>query len=155
MSAETIKVTADRIAERAVAHDLKDVQVVLHGGEPLLAGPGYLDSMATTLCAATAARVDLRVQTNGILLSDAMLDALARHDVKVGVSLDGAQNDNDLHRRYADGHGTHADVARSLRQLRSSAAQLFAGIICTINLGNDPVRTYDAIREFAPLRIDF
>jgi uncharacterized protein len=155
MSTATIKITADRIAEHAAAHELTDVQVILHGGEPLLAGPGSIGSIATTLRAATPARVDLRVQTNGTLLSDAMLDTLTRHDIKVGVSLDGAAGDNDRHRHYANGHGSHADVARSLRRLRASAAQLFAGIICTIDLGHDPIRTYDAIREFAPPLIDF
>lgn len=155
MSEETIKVTADRIAEHAAAHQLADVQVILHGGEPLLLGPGYVDTVATALRAATAARVDLRVQTNGTMLSDAMLDTLSQHDVKVGVSLDGAPSDNDRHRHYVNGRGSHTDVVRSLRRLQASAPQLFAGIICTIHLENDPVRTYDAIREFAPPLIDF
>ena len=39
ISDETIAWTAQRIAEHAKAHQLPAVQVVLHGGEPLLAGP--------------------------------------------------------------------------------------------------------------------
>ena len=40
ISDETIAWTAQRIAEHAKAHQLPAVQVVLHGGEPLLAGRG-------------------------------------------------------------------------------------------------------------------
>lgn len=155
MSADTVKATADRIAEHAETHDLKDVHIVLHGGEPLLAGPDYIGTIATTLRAATTARVELGVQTNGTLLSEAMIDTLASHDIKVGVSLDGAPDDNDGHRRYANGRGSYGDVACSLGRLRTRAPQLFAGIICTINLDNDPVRTYSALRSFAPPRLDF
>ncbi len=34
---------AEKIAEHAVEHGLKRVDVVLHGGEPLLAGPARLN----------------------------------------------------------------------------------------------------------------
>jgi uncharacterized protein len=42
MSDEAIAWTAQRIAEHAGAHQLPGVHVVLHGGEPLLAGPARL-----------------------------------------------------------------------------------------------------------------
>src|SRR5262249_15228527 len=38
MSRETLRLAADRIAEHAARHRLSRVGVVLHGGEPLLAG---------------------------------------------------------------------------------------------------------------------
>ena len=40
---------ADRIGEHARAHDLPGVEVILHGGEPLLAGTGWLTELAGTL----------------------------------------------------------------------------------------------------------
>ena len=42
MPDEAISRTAGRIAEHAAQHGLSTVQVVLHGGEPLLAGPVYV-----------------------------------------------------------------------------------------------------------------
>src|SRR5271166_2460119 len=42
MSAEIISASADRIAEHVEVHDLDEVRIILHGGEPLLAGPQFL-----------------------------------------------------------------------------------------------------------------
>ncbi len=155
MSAETAAAVAQRIAEHVTAHELPEVHVVLHGGEPLLAGPDHIDMIAATLRGGIRARVDLRVQTNGTLLSDLMLEVLSRHDIRVGVSLDGGPRANDLHRRHASGRGSHAAVARGLRQLRARAPHLFAGILCTIDLRNDPIETYESLRELGPPLIDF
>jgi uncharacterized protein len=155
MSAETAGTAARRIAEHADTHELKDIQIVLHGGEPLLAGPSYISTIAKTLRDAVSARIDLRVQSNGTLLTDPMLDVLAQHEIRVGVSLDGAPSAHDRHRRYASGKGSHAAVARSLRRLRDRAPNLFAGVLSTIDLRNDPVETYESIREFAPPLVDF
>lgn len=155
MSAETVAAAADRIAEHVASHGLSSIQVILHGGEPLLAGADYIDVAATRLRNAVDAAVDLRVQTNGTLLSDPMLDVLSRHDIRIGVSLDGDQNSNDLHRRYPNGRGSYETVAGSLRRIRAHSPHLLAGILCTINLANDPVGTYEALREFEPPIVDF
>ena len=56
---------ADRIDEHVRAHDLPSVDVILHGGEPLLAGTGWLTELAGTLRAQVPAQVNLGVQTNG------------------------------------------------------------------------------------------
>jgi uncharacterized protein len=155
MSAETISATARRIADHVKNHQLPDIQIILHGGEPLLPGPGYVDATATVLRDVIGANVDLRVQTNGTLMSDSMLDVLLRHDIRIGVSLDGDQQANDEHRRYASGRGSHDRVARSLHRIRDRAPHLLAGLLCTIDLRNDPVATYEALQEFQPPVIDF
>ena len=71
ISPEVATQTAQRIVEHARAHALMTVQVVLHGGEPLLVGPSRLEQVITTLRAATAdvCHLDLRIHTNGVLLS--------------------------------------------------------------------------------------
>ncbi len=155
MSMETISVTARRIADHVEEHQLSDIQIILHGGEPLLTGTDYIDAAAAELRDVIGANVDLRVQTNGTLISDPMLEVLARHDIRVGVSLDGDQRANDEHRRYASGRGSYEWVAHSLRKLRARAPHLLAGILCTIDLRNDPVGTYEALQEFQPPLIDF
>src|SRR3569833_501380 len=44
MSPDVVRRTAERIGEHAARHDLDRVSVVLHGGEPLLAGPAGLSA---------------------------------------------------------------------------------------------------------------
>lgn len=155
MSMETVAATARSIAGHAERHHLPNVQVILHGGEPLLAGPGYIEAIAAELRGTIGTVVDLRVQTNGTLMSDSMLDVLSRHDVRIGISLDGTQQANDLHRRYANGRRSYDEVARSLHRLRVRAPHLLTGILCTIDLRNDPVGTYEALQEFEPPLVDF
>src|SRR6266705_1543395 len=122
--------TARRIAEHARAHALKSVQVVLHGGEPLLAGLDRLE----------------RIHTAGVLLSEAFCELFARHGVKVGISLDGDRAANDRHRRYADGRSSYDKVLAAIGLLRSPAFRdLYAGLLCTIDTANDPVAVYDAL----------
>src|SRR6266566_1439539 len=85
ISDEVAARTAQRIAEHARAHVLKTVQVVLHGGEPLLAGRERLRRIIAALEAATdgVCRLDLRIHTNGVLLSSALCELFAEHGVKV------------------------------------------------------------------------
>jgi len=155
-STETIAATARRIGEHAGKHGLTEVTVVLHGGEPLLAGADLLDHVATTLrraCPAGTA-VDLRVQTNGVLLDESWLPFLRTHSVRVGVSLDGGPAQHDRHRVGRDGRGSHARTARGLRFLRDHPEH-YAGLLCVVDLDNDPVDVYEALLGFAPPVVDF
>jgi uncharacterized protein len=158
MSDETIAWTAQRIAEHAKAHQLAGVHVVLHGGEPLLAGPARLRHIAGTLRAALAGvcDLDLRIHTNGVLLDEAFCDLFADCGVRVGISIDGYRAANDRHRRYADGRSSYNQVLRAIGLLRSERYRdLYAGLLCTIDVANDPVAVYAALLELGPPRIDF
>ena len=158
MELETARHTAERIAEHARGAGLAEVCVVLHGGEPLLVGADRLDGIIRALRASLegVCAVSLTLQTNGILLRDpSVLAVLRKHGVRVGVSLDGTAAAHDRDRRYADGRGSHADTARALRILGApDNRHLFAGLLCTVDLGADPVETYEALLDFAPPRLD-
>ncbi|GAA3573084.1 hypothetical protein GCM10022419_062520 [Nonomuraea rosea] len=157
MSARTIAHTAERVAEHVRTHRLSSVELILHGGEPLLAGPELLARVVTATRAAVgrSACVNTRVQTNGVRLDAAFLRLFDALDISVAVSLDGDRSAHDRHRIFANGKGSHDAVARSLRLLRESFPRLFSGLLCTIDLRNDPVRSYEALLEHGPPRIDF
>ncbi|MEV7600183.1 FxsB family cyclophane-forming radical SAM/SPASM peptide maturase [Kitasatospora sp. NPDC089797] len=149
---------AERIGEHAVAHRLSAVRVVLHGGEPLLAGPDRLRRAAEALRAALppGCSLDLRIHTNGVLLSEAFCALFAELDLKVGISLDGDKVANDRHRRFADGRSSHPQVLRAVALLnRPEYRHLYAGLLCTIDIENDPVAVYRALAELQPPAVDF
>jgi uncharacterized protein len=158
MSDEIVRWTVRRIAEHCEANRLTGVQIVLHGGEPLLAGPDRIRRLVR-LVRTTVPRgedVDLLVQTNGILLDDAFCELFATERVKVGISLDGDRAANDLHRRYADGRSSYGAVVEAVRRIgRPEFRSAFAGLLCTIDPASDPVGVYDALRALDPPRIDF
>ena len=156
MSADTAELAAQRIGEHAVAHGLPGVTLILHGGEPLLAGRDLIARLitATRRSVGPGTAVNVCVQTNGVGLSDAYLTFFDEHDVLVGVSIDGDAGAQDRHRRFASGRGSYAQVATALRRLQRFP-QLYGGLLCTVDLRNDPVGTYQALTDFAPPMIDF
>lgn len=86
------------------------------GGEPLLCFDlmveivHYIRSRQEDL----ATPVSLSVTTNGTLLTETMLEFLARENFDVCISVDGPAAVHDRNRLYRDGRGTFTDVARHL-----------------------------------------
>jgi uncharacterized protein len=158
MSMEIARRTAVLIGEHARSHQIPSVALILHGGEPLLAGR---ELIAELVCATEAAvgpgvQLDVRVQTNGVGLDDSYLQLFNDLGVHVGVSLDGGAESHDRHRRFAGGRGSYAAVTAGLDRLtRSPFRHLFSGLLCTIDLRNDPVATYKALAEFDPPKVNF
>ncbi|BCY08602.1 FxsB family cyclophane-forming radical SAM/SPASM peptide maturase [Actinoplanes sp. L3-i22] len=158
MSRATLGRTAERIAEHAAAHRLRRVRMVFHGGEPMLAGPAYLAEAARTLRAALPPGVEaeLSVQTHGGLLDEPFLEVLDEHRIRVGVSLDGDARHHDRHRLLRTGQGSYEQTARGLRLLTSERFRhLFAGLLCVVDLANDPIEVYRALLAFRPPVVDF
>ncbi|MFI6684665.1 radical SAM/SPASM protein FxsBH, inactivated beta-hydroxylase extension form [Streptomyces sp. NPDC050485] len=158
VSDDVISRTARRLAEHAETHGLPSVSVILHGGEPLLAGVDRLRRVCAELTAAVTpvAGLDLRIHTNGVLLGPRYLDLFEEFGVGVGISLDGDRAANDRHRRYADGRSSHAQVLAAVELLQQDRYRpLFLGLLCTVDVANDPVAAHDALVALDPPRIDY
>ncbi|MEU0101047.1 radical SAM/SPASM protein FxsB, inactivated metallohydrolase extension form [Streptomyces sp. NPDC006267] len=158
ISDEAISWTARRLAEHAATHALPSVTVILHGGEPLLAGPARLRRVCEELGSALngIAELDLRIHTNGVQLSPRYLDLFDAFDVRVGISLDGDRAANDRHRRFAGGRSSHPMVMRAVELLREERYRhLDLGLLCTVDVRNDPVAVHDALAALEPPLVDF
>jgi uncharacterized protein len=158
MSIETAEQTAARIGEHARRYGLTDLTLILHGGEPLLAGQELIWRLvtATRKECGLGVQVNAHVQTNAVGLTESYLRLFAELGVRVGVSLDGTAQAHDRHRRFASGRGSHAAVTAGLaRMLQDEYRHLFSGLLCAIDLRNDPVETYEALLAFHPPRVDF
>ncbi|MFE4667159.1 FxsB family cyclophane-forming radical SAM/SPASM peptide maturase [Streptomyces sp. NPDC056716] len=156
---EVIEATVSRIAEHARAHpELGRVHVILHGGEPLLAGRERIARIATALRTALdgVCDLDLRMQTNGLRLDEEFCRTLVRAGITAGISLDGDRASHDRHRVHANGKGSYDEVVRAVRLIGSPPHRAaFAGLLCTIDAENDPVAVYDALAALGPPRVDF
>ncbi|WP_433206685.1 FxsB family cyclophane-forming radical SAM/SPASM peptide maturase [Dactylosporangium sp. CS-047395] len=156
IDASTVDAAARRISEHADRHGLARVRVVLHGGEPLLAGADRLRDIVDRLRGALGDRLELSLQTNGVLLDERLCALFVEQGVRVGVSLDGDATAHDRHRRRADGRGSHAEVRQALALLRRPGFRAaYAGLLCTVDPANDPVAVYDALVAEEPPAIDF
>src|SRR5215469_10314513 len=72
MSEATARQVAFRISEHVRRHELREFAVVLHGGEPLLAGPDFIARLVAMIRSAAGEGVIVhpRVQTNGVRLDE-------------------------------------------------------------------------------------
>ncbi|MER7204763.1 radical SAM protein, partial [Streptomyces sp. NPDC000188] len=91
MSAGTAERTCRRIAEHAATHALPALRVILHGGEPLLAGPEFLRRFVRRLreLLPQSTHCDVMIQTNGTRVDADCLRLCHEERVQLGVSLDG------------------------------------------------------------------
>ncbi|EMF55858.1 radical SAM/SPASM protein FxsB, inactivated metallohydrolase extension form [Streptomyces bottropensis] len=158
ISEETVVQVARRLTEYVLARNLDSVTVILHGGEPLLAGPARLRRICAELTRALApvTALDLRIHTNAVRLNRDHLQIFDEFRVKVGVSLDGDRVANDRHRLDRRGRSSYDRVLRAIELLRlPEHRHLYQGLLCTVDVANDPVAVHDALTSLDPPRIDY
>lgn len=157
MSPSIIAALGRRIAEHAATHGVTRVGVSLHGGEPLLAGPAYIERFASVLRAELdgVCEMSLVCQTNATLITTEMAEVLKRNQIRVGISLDGDRVANDRHRRYRDGRSSFDAVLAGIDALCAVDETLLSGVLATIDIDNDPCATYDMIVSLGVENCDF
>jgi uncharacterized protein len=131
--------------------------IVLHGGEPLLLGLPWLGTLFTALREALGDACGISIQTNGVLITDAVLDLCVEHDVTLSVSLDGPSAVHDRFRVDLRQRPTHAKVMVGLQRLQAhpAAKRLFSGVLCVVDPTSNPEVVYDYFKGLAIPSVDF
>jgi uncharacterized protein len=111
--------------------------VVWHAGEPL-AMPIAFYKAAFTRIAELDQRLNSKrlkithaMQTNAMLINQAWCDFIKKHDVKIGISMDGPAFIHDKHRKTRSGRGTHASIMRGVSLLQSNGIDFHVIIVLT------------------------
>ncbi|MHC8378402.1 cyclophane-forming radical SAM/SPASM peptide maturase YhhB [Pseudomonas sp. MDT1-16] len=154
LSVEHREAFAQRLAEYVLQSDLKHCTVILHGGEPLLAGAQSLANFAALLRKTCTIPVDVSLQTNGLLLTDEALGILAKADVGVSLSLDGPQSANDKHRLTRKGRSSFEQTEQALRRLQQYPS-IFAGVIAVVDASTSATELFEYFDQFIIPRLDF
>lgn len=154
LSAEDRTSFAQQLGTYAEKAKLTHCAVVFHGGEPLLAGASNLAAFATEIRSATKAKVDVGLQTNGLLLDDAALDHLEAVDIGVSLSLDGPREAQDKHRTSRKGRSSFDRVLAALERLKKRP-KLFAGVIAVIDPSTTPEDLFAFFDKQRPPKLDF
>jgi uncharacterized protein len=131
--------------------------IVLHGGEPLLLGLPRLENLFTALREALGEACGISIQTNGVLITEAVLDLCVQHDVTLSVSLDGPPAVHDRFRVDLRQRSTHAKVVGGLQRLQAhpAAERLFSGVLCVVDPTSDPETVYDYFKSLKVPSVDF
>ncbi|MER8657771.1 MULTISPECIES: cyclophane-forming radical SAM/SPASM peptide maturase YhhB [unclassified Mesorhizobium] len=133
----------ERLATYLAEESIKRCTVIFHGGEPLLAGVETIVAFAGQIRAATPSAVDIGLQTNGLLLTEAALEAFEAADISISLSLDGPKYANDKHRNSKRGRSSFERVQDALVRLKSHP-KIFAGVIAVV----DPTTPADDLLAF-------
>lgn len=98
----------------------KRIDLLWHGGEPMLVGKEYLSSvMEYARKKLSAYELSFSMQTNSTLMDDEWLGIIKKYDVGIGISLDGYEELHDSNRRTIDGKPTFAKVIANIDKLRN------------------------------------
>ncbi len=155
MPEPVLEASIERIREHVQSHALSDIGVVFHGGEPLMVGAQLLDRMCSRIQEGVGStRVHFGLQTNGTLLTEVLVTVLKRHKISVGISIDGPPEYHDRYRVFRSGQGSSKLVLRGVDLLRA-APEVFGGILCVVDISNDPIRTYRFLSKLGSPAIDF
>ena len=153
MSEETFGHLLTRIEEYCDRRPGREMYISFHGGEPMLIGPRQFDRLAGMAVEKLKDRVSLGMQTNGTLVNDEWIEVLKRHDLRVGVSLDGPPEIHDLSRFDHAGRGSYSEVVQGLRKLQEN--RVFSSVLTVINPGQSGLEIYRHIRSLGVRNMNF
>jgi uncharacterized protein len=149
----------------AIAKALRDLSfwqkapfsIVLHGGEPLLLGTHRLKLFLSKLRSVLGEEYPIGIQSNGILISNEILDICSQYRTTMAVSLDGPKTLNDVMRRGHQLEGTFDQVMRGYELLKTHADSSFlnTGFLAVIDPSSDPGDVYAFFKELGPPSVDF
>ena len=131
--------------------------VVLHGGEPLLIGAKRLGVIFEQLRSVLDEIIPISIQTNGTLISQAILDLCSLHRISISVSIDGPQFTNDKYRITATGSSLFSKTLDGISLLRNHPDWqfLFAGTLSVVDPQSDPVEVYQFLKDIGSPSADF
>lgn len=148
ISNATVTLLVERLKEFAVEYGLKRIVIHLHGGEPLLMPKRRFDSICEEIRSNLDPLVELAltVQTNGVLIDLEWIEIFKKFGIQVGISLDGAQKQNDAHRRDHQGRSSYKDTVRGLTLCRENLRES-PMILAVVNKDFDAKEIYQHFRQ--------
>jgi uncharacterized protein len=142
MSLEVAQWMAKRIRSHGERHGHKRAHMILHGGEPLLAGMDYLHEWLEIVRKelGPTIRQHFSMQSNGILITDEWIDFLAEHKVGIGISYDGPKHVHDRFRVHHDGRGSHDELMAAFERLKKHprGKEIFGAVLSVPDVDLDP-----------------
>ncbi len=156
MSPDTMDAVAESLGEVAQFQQ-RGFAVVLHGGEPLLLGYKFLSYLLEKLRKKLPAHFSVSIQTNGILISEEILDLCYDYRTTLAVSIDGPRHVHDHDRIDKRNKGTFDQVIAGIRKLEQhrNASFLYTGLLAVINPETDPIEIYNFFKALNPPSVDF
>ncbi|MCX6594056.1 MAG: anaerobic sulfatase maturase [Acidobacteria bacterium] len=128
--------TLERLVDTYLFYSYPQSTFAFQGGEPTLAGLPFFEKLIRLQqqYGRNGHSVSNALQTNAVLLDDNWAQFFRQYNWLLGVSLDGPEGINDLHRYNRAGHGTWKRVMQSIECLKKNGVEF--NILCVLNAAN-------------------
>lgn len=131
-----IKKLIDELPEVLDTCGEKNIELLWHGGEPLLVKREFLEQCMEYACQVLKDyHLQFLMQTNGYLIDEAWINTFKKYDIGVGISLDGYKELHDANRQTKDGKDTFDTIIQNIRRMKSE--ELSVGTLMVLNTENE------------------
>lgn len=126
---DVILKTAAFLAQGAKELNIQNINIYFHGGEPLLQKKADFDKMCTIFRERfSCLNLYLSIQTNAVLLDRDWIELFRKHNVAVGISIDGNKEIHDKYRVDHKGHGSYEKTKKGIDLLKEQGFSSFGGL---------------------------
>jgi uncharacterized protein len=140
MDSDTLELVVKNHIQSQPSHT-RVVDFIWHGGEPLLRGRGFYEQAFTLQTRYSVnKRIVNTIQTNGTLINNQWISLFKKHNVMVGVSIDGPAFLNDLSRIDINGESSFKKTMRGISLLKESGVEFN-----TLTVVNNQTARYGAM----------
>ncbi len=135
----------------------KSFAIVLHGGEPFLLPKKRLEYLLQGLREKLPDYTTISIQTNGLLLTNKLIDLCYQYDTTISISLDGDKKTNDLNRIDHKKHGSYERIIEKINLIKNHphADVVFTGLLAVIDPFSDPKKTYHFFKQLDIPSVNF
>jgi uncharacterized protein len=151
------KDTVFKIMERLIQDNLlgQEISFIWHAGEPLAVPVDFYRDLFSMIsqCIPENTKVNHHMQTNATLLNDAWCNFIKEHDIKIGVSVDGPQNLNDINRLTRSEKSTFAKVMDGINCLKRHDIRFHAIAVITDVALKHPNEIYDFFKSLGVTKV--
>lgn len=105
ISEELIMKMINESIDYNVGHGIEKINIIFHGGEPLLYGVNRLSTIldaVTTVAAEKKIIIDFSLQTNASLVTKEWIEVFKKYNFDIGISLDGPNELNEHGKEQGD-----------------------------------------------------
>lgn len=122
-------------------------KIIWHGGEPTLVNYRLLDSIMQSQADKGHNNIKWSMQSNGTLLTKKYIETLKKHNVSIGISLDGLKEQHDKYRKFKNGNPTFDIIIKNIRKLQDQGVRCGTLITITDNNVDYLLEIYDFFSE--------
>jgi uncharacterized protein len=158
---DTIKDVSKFLLDSVKSHQISEVNIIIHGGEPLLLKKNLFEILCRSLSEPLQglAEVEFSIQTNALLVDSEWIDLFQKYSVSVGVSLDGTRQQHDKFRIDHKNAGTYLRTVEKIKFMQEAAKVgkiREIGCLSVIDPNNKAEEVYKhLVHELGFTRLDF